>query len=42
MTTQQREAAYPEAQVTERLATELPHWSYENGWIRRKYRTEGW
>jgi 4a-hydroxytetrahydrobiopterin dehydratase len=25
-----------------RLAAELPHWYLENGWIRRKYRTEGW
>ena len=25
-----------------RLAAELPHWHLENGWIRRKYRTEGW
>jgi 4a-hydroxytetrahydrobiopterin dehydratase len=40
--TQQRETVYSEAQVKERLAAELPHWTYENGWIRRKYRTEGW
>ncbi len=37
-----REAAYSEAQVTERLAAELPHWTLENGWIRRKIRTESW
>ena len=36
------ETAYSDAQVTERLAAELPHWTYENGWIRRKIRTEGW
>ena len=40
--TQQREAVYSEEQVGQRLAAELPHWTYENGWIRRKYRTEGW
>jgi 4a-hydroxytetrahydrobiopterin dehydratase len=40
--TQQREAVYSEEQVRQRLAAELPHWTYENGWIRRKYRTEGW
>jgi 4a-hydroxytetrahydrobiopterin dehydratase len=37
-----REAAYSEEQVAERLAAELPHWTYESGWIRRKYRTESW
>jgi 4a-hydroxytetrahydrobiopterin dehydratase len=36
------ETVYSEAQVAERLAAELPHWRYEDGWIRRKYRTEGW
>ncbi len=28
--------------IQRRLKTELPHWYYENGWIRRKYRTSGW
>jgi 4a-hydroxytetrahydrobiopterin dehydratase len=40
--TRRPETAYSEAQVTERLAAELPHWKLEDGWIRRKYRTEGW
>jgi len=40
--TQRPETAFSEAQVTERLAAELPHWKLEDGWIRRKYRTEGW
>ena len=40
--TKPAETAYSDAQVTERLAAELPHWTYENGWIRRKIRTEGW
>jgi 4a-hydroxytetrahydrobiopterin dehydratase len=31
----------PEA-IEQRLAQELSHWYYENGWIRRKYRTSGW
>ena len=31
-----------EAEISARLARELPHWFYENGWIRRKYRTSGW
>jgi 4a-hydroxytetrahydrobiopterin dehydratase len=40
--TKRTETVYTEAQVTERLAAELPHWKLEDGWIRRKYRTEGW
>lgn len=34
--------ALAEAEITERLAQELPHWYYENGWIRRKFKTSGW
>ena len=34
--------AMPENEVVERLARELPHWRYENGWIRRKYKTNSW
>ena len=34
--------AYTEAEIETRLATELPHWYYENGWIRRKIKTSGW
>jgi 4a-hydroxytetrahydrobiopterin dehydratase len=37
-----RERTYDEAQIKARLAKELPHWYYEDGWIRRKYRTHGW
>jgi len=29
-------------EITERLAAELPAWYYEDGWIRRKYKTSGW
>jgi 4a-hydroxytetrahydrobiopterin dehydratase len=29
-------------EVTARLQQELPTWSYEDGWIRRKYKTSGW
>jgi 4a-hydroxytetrahydrobiopterin dehydratase len=36
------EKALPEDEVTGRLARELPHWRYENGWIRRRYKTHGW
>ena len=33
---------YSEAEIKERLEAELPHWYYEDGWIRRKYKTSGW
>jgi 4a-hydroxytetrahydrobiopterin dehydratase len=33
---------YSEAEVRERLEKELPKWYLEDGWIRRKYKTEGW
>src|SRR5512137_2207825 len=36
------EKALPEEDVIARLGRELPHWRYENGWIRRKYKTNSW
>ncbi len=36
------EDVYDEVEINERLAEELPHWSYQDGWIRRKYKTSGW
>lgn len=39
---EQTEKAYSHDEVEERLKRELPHWYFENGWIRRKYRTSGW
>ena len=36
------EQIYTEEQIQERLNEELPHWYFENGWIRRKYRTHSW
>ena len=36
------DAVYSPEEVAERLAAELPHWTYEDGWIRRKYKTSGW
>jgi 4a-hydroxytetrahydrobiopterin dehydratase len=35
-------STYSEAEIQKRLAEDLPHWTFENGWIRRKYRTSGW
>ena len=36
-----REPTYSDEQVAERLAA-LPGWYYEDGWIRRQYKTDGW
>ncbi|MFT7414221.1 MAG: 4a-hydroxytetrahydrobiopterin dehydratase [Methylophagaceae bacterium] len=33
---------YSEVEIAEKLAAELPNWYFENGWIRRKYKTSGW
>lgn len=37
-----KEKTYTEAAITSRLARDLPKWHYEDGYIVRKYRTEGW
>ena len=37
-----KEKVYSEAEIAERLEKELPKWRYENGWIRRKYKTHSW
>ncbi len=37
-----KEHAYSENEIAERLAGDLPHWRYENGWIRRKFKTHSW
>ncbi|HET9670723.1 MAG TPA: 4a-hydroxytetrahydrobiopterin dehydratase [Casimicrobiaceae bacterium] len=34
--------AYADDEIRARLAGELPHWYLEDGWIRRKFRTESW
>jgi len=36
------EQTYTEEQINQRLSEELPNWVYENGWIRRKYKTHSW
>jgi len=36
------EETYSETEIEARLKEELPHWYYEKGWIRRKYKTSGW
>ncbi len=39
---QSHEHVHSTEEVNARLAAELPHWYYEDGWIRRKYKTSGW
>ncbi len=36
------ERTYSDAEVTERLTGTLQHWYLEDGFIRRKYRTNSW
>ena len=36
-----RELTYDESQIAEKLSA-LPGWYYEDGWIRRQYKTDGW
>lgn len=36
-----KEPTYDEAAIAERLR-DLPGWYYEDGWIRRQYKTDGW
>ncbi len=38
----QKLKVYTEEEIQEKLARELPEWYYEDGWIRRFYRTDGW
>jgi 4a-hydroxytetrahydrobiopterin dehydratase len=33
---------YSQEEIEERLRAELPAWYFEDGWIRRKYKTCGW
>ena len=32
----------PDHEITARLEKELPGWKLEDGWLRRKYSTDGW
>jgi 4a-hydroxytetrahydrobiopterin dehydratase len=36
-----KEPTYDDAQIAERLQA-LPGWYFEDGWIRRQYKTDGW
>src|SRR2546421_6418870 len=37
----EKEKTYPEAEITEKLRG-LPGWYFENGMLRRNYKTDGW
>jgi 4a-hydroxytetrahydrobiopterin dehydratase len=39
--TRPKETTYDETQIAERLKA-LPGWYFEDGWIRRVYKTDGW
>jgi len=36
------ETVYSDSEISQRLARELPRWSFEGGWIKRTYKTSGW
>lgn len=40
--TNTHQTTFTDEQVQQRLASELPHWTLEAGWIRRRIRTGGW
>jgi 4a-hydroxytetrahydrobiopterin dehydratase len=42
MTSKPGENVYTPDEIETRLKASLPHWYYEDGWIRRKYRTNSW
>ena len=42
MTKPNKEHVYSTDEIAKKLATDLPHWVFEDGWIRRKYKTSGW
>jgi len=37
-----KDEVYTEEEIKQRLGQELPTWYYEDGWIRRRYKTSGW
>ena len=39
---QRKDKTYGEDEIRVKLEADLPHWRYEDGSIRRRYRTSGW
>ena len=42
MSEEKKRRVFSETEITERLARELPTWTYETGVIKRRYRTHSW
>jgi 4a-hydroxytetrahydrobiopterin dehydratase len=42
MSESNQEVVYSEADINTKLSRELPHWYFEDGWIRRRYKTGSW
>jgi 4a-hydroxytetrahydrobiopterin dehydratase len=42
VTDKPKERVYQPDEITEKLARELPRWTFEDGWIRRTYKTASW
>jgi len=42
MAESRQERVYNTDEIDSKLAADLPHWIFEDGWIRRKYKTSGW
>jgi 4a-hydroxytetrahydrobiopterin dehydratase len=40
--TRTADEVYAAEEIQARLAAELPRWTYEDGWIRRRFKTSGW
>ena len=38
----EKDEIYSVSEIEERLKDELPNWYYEDGWIRRKFKTSSW
>ena len=37
-----KDETFSEREIEARLKSELPLWYYQDGWLRRKYKTSGW
>ena len=42
MAERKQERVYSAEEAAEWLKRELPHWYFEDGWIRRRYKTSSW
>ena len=42
MSERSKERVYDAAEIEAKLKVGLPHWYLEDGWIKRKYRTNSW